>query len=175
MPDDAVLAGWLRTGHAALVAALTSAPPDLACWSFLPAPSPLEFWARRQAHETAIHRADGQGAIGEVDGWPEEFAVDGIEELLFAFYARRAGRVRHNPPRSLALRATDADVGWTLHIGPEGLRAEREASDADCLIEAGAAELYLLLWNRRDAEGLTVRGDASVLDVWRGSARVRWS
>lgn len=30
------------------------------CWTFLDAPSPLAFWARRQAHETAIHRADAQ-------------------------------------------------------------------------------------------------------------------
>src|SRR5579859_3729716 len=59
-PDDAVLVEWFVAGHAALVQALRTADPDLVCWTFLPAPSPLAFWARRQAHETAIHRVDAE-------------------------------------------------------------------------------------------------------------------
>lgn len=61
-PDDAELIGAYRSGHAALVAALRSADPDLECATFMPAPSPLAFWARRQAHGTAIHRYDAQSA-----------------------------------------------------------------------------------------------------------------
>ena len=63
-PGDAELPGWFRDGHAALVRALSEAPPDLDCWAFLAAPSPLAFWARRQAHETAIHRVDAEQAAG---------------------------------------------------------------------------------------------------------------
>jgi uncharacterized protein (TIGR03083 family) len=176
MPDDAALVKWLRTGHAALVASLASAPEDLACWSFLPAPSPLTFWARRQAHETAIHRADAQTAVGGVDGWPAEFAVDGIEELLFGFYGRPSGRLRTDRPRSLALCAADAGLGWTLHIGPEGLKVHTSADGTvDGAVEASAVDLYLLLWNRRGVDGLTVVGEASLLDLWRELARVSWS
>jgi len=58
---DPVLLDWFRTGHAGLVSALETAPPDLACWTFLPgAASPLAFWARRQVHETTMHRIDVQ-------------------------------------------------------------------------------------------------------------------
>src|SRR5215467_14529646 len=67
-PADAELPGWFREGHAALVRALGAAAPGLNCWAFLPAPSPLAFWARRQAHETAIHRVDAeQAAAGTAD------------------------------------------------------------------------------------------------------------
>src|SRR5207253_4063893 len=55
-PADAALLAWFRDGHAALVGTLESAPPDLKCFTFLPAPSALAFWARRQAHETGIHQ-----------------------------------------------------------------------------------------------------------------------
>src|SRR4029450_13488361 len=63
-PGDDALVGWFRAGHATLVDALSAADPALDCWTFLPAPSPLGFWARRQAHETAIHRVDAQGPAG---------------------------------------------------------------------------------------------------------------
>src|SRR5258708_14679634 len=46
-PPDVGLVDWFRDGHAALVDTLQAAPPDVACWSFLPAPPPLAFWARR--------------------------------------------------------------------------------------------------------------------------------
>jgi len=65
-PADAELPGWFREGHAALVRALGAADPGLHCWAFLPAPSPLAFWARRQAHETAIHRVDAE--LGAASG-----------------------------------------------------------------------------------------------------------
>ena len=61
-PADAQLPGWFGEGHAALVRALVAAPPDLECWTFLAAPSPQAFWARRQAHETAVHREDAEQA-----------------------------------------------------------------------------------------------------------------
>src|SRR5258706_12045265 len=57
-PADEELVTWFRDGHTALVETLLAADPTLDCYTFLPAPSPVAFWARRQAHETAIHRAD---------------------------------------------------------------------------------------------------------------------
>ena len=66
---------------------------DLDAFTFLPADSPLEFWARRQAHETAIHRADAEGAAGESPDFGREFAQDGIAEIL----AFDAARVRDRP------------------------------------------------------------------------------
>ena len=63
-PPDAELAAGSRQGCAALADALAAAPADLECWTFLRAPSPLAMWARRQAHETAIHRVDAELAAG---------------------------------------------------------------------------------------------------------------
>lgn len=179
MPGDADLVAWFREGHARLVSDLRAAAPELACWSFLPAPSPLAFWARRQAHETAIHRADAQAALGTVDGHPAEFAVDGVDELLTGFFSRAPNRVRADAPRTLRVTATDADGDWTVHIGPQGARGERTASEpgggADCRLSGPASDLYLALWNRRGTGDLAVEGDRSLLDLWRERAKVRWS
>jgi uncharacterized protein (TIGR03083 family) len=177
-PADAELLDWFRAGHVALLTALESAPPDLDCWSFLPAPSPLAFWARRQAHETAIHRADADSAGGTSSVFPAAFAVDGIEELLFGFGGRRGAGMRTQVERSLELRATDVDAVWHVRLTPGDrgdVVATRQYGDAECTVAAEASELYLLLWNRRTADDLKVEGDAELLGLWRDQVQIRWS
>lgn len=170
--DGAALVEWVHAGHAALVAALEAAPADLTCWTFLPAPSPLAFWARRQAHETAVHRVDAEAALGEGPApVAAAFAADGIDELLTGFHARDRSRVRTTSPKTLAVRTTDApdasgpgDAAWLVHLSDAPPRTERvrAAKDEperagggggrpspDCVVEGPAAALYLTLWNRR--------------------------
>jgi uncharacterized protein (TIGR03083 family) len=174
--DDGALLGWFREGHANLVKTLEAAPADLECWSFLPAPSPLAFWARRQAHETAIHRADAQRSTGgPVTPFAPELAADGVEELLLGFASRRSGRLRADPPRTLGLHATDLGADWLVRVEPDRIMVSREPGDADWSVAGVASDLYLLLWNRRDTEGLQVDGDPALLELWRTSVRVRWN
>lgn len=176
-PSDQDLAPWFRAGHALLVDALRSAPDDLDCWAFLRAPTPLAFWARRQLHETAIHRVDAELASGAVSGVPLEQAVDGIDELLTGFLPRRSSRLRPERPSTIAVQPTDADAAWLVTAGPDGATTERERPGvaADVVVRAPAADLYLVVWNRRDLHGIEVEGDASLLDLWRSSVQVRWS
>jgi hypothetical protein len=133
-PPDEQIIGWFRAGHASLVSVLTEADPAVSCWSFLPAPSPLAFWARRQAHETAIHRIDAQlaaasaasaastapagstasavpaaaGPASGLDPFPPGLAADGIDELLMGFASRNPARLS-DTPATLVIRATDGD------------------------------------------------------------------
>jgi uncharacterized protein (TIGR03083 family) len=151
MPEDAALVDWFRDGHARLVDALATAPRDLACWSFLPAPSPLAFWARRQAHETTIHRVDAELAGPGPSAVPLEFAVDGLDELLLCFFSRRRNRLRFDDPKTLVIVATDAGASWLVRIGPEGASAQRRDGsppNADATVAGPASALYLGLWNR---------------------------
>ncbi|MER6571697.1 maleylpyruvate isomerase family mycothiol-dependent enzyme [Streptomyces sp. NPDC001093] len=174
--DGAELLAWFQEGHRYLVDTLASAAPDVECWHFLPAPSPLAFWARRQAHETTVHRVDAESARG---GAPGEiapgFAVDGVDELLCGFHARAGSRVRSEEPRVLRMRATDVDGAvWTVRLSPEPPVTVRTATeDADCEVAGPAAQLYLSLWNRLPFPGVT--GDASVAALWREKSAVTWS
>jgi uncharacterized protein (TIGR03083 family) len=111
-PADAELIAAYRAGHAALVGTLRDADPGISCATFMPAPSPLAFWARRQAHETAVHRFDAQaarpgGPPGPAGAFGAAFADDGIDELVMGFAARRRYRLRGDGTRSLAIRAAD--------------------------------------------------------------------
>ncbi|HEY7324074.1 MAG TPA: maleylpyruvate isomerase family mycothiol-dependent enzyme [Streptosporangiaceae bacterium] len=186
-PPDGQLLDWFREGHAALVAALRAAPPDLSCWAFLPAPSPLAFWARRQAHETAIHRVDAELAVGgDVTSAEPAFAADGIDELIMGFLARHERRLtadqRAGGRRRVHVQPTDTGAQWQVELTEDGERAAsvRRGSGqdvADCTLAGPAAGLYLILWNRAEpgsATGVRVDGDAAVLRFWRDGARVTW-
>ena len=173
-PADAGLLAWFGDGHAQLTQALRAATDDLSCWSFLPAPSPRAFWARRQAHETAIHRADAESAASGLPSYDAAFAADGVDELLFGFFARPGGKLRSDPPRGLGLRATDSGDAWTMTIGPDGRSATKTADDADCVVTGTASDIYLLLWNRTDSSRLDVEGDTDLLAMWRGTAQIKW-
>ncbi|MGW3034086.1 maleylpyruvate isomerase family mycothiol-dependent enzyme [Streptomyces sp. NPDC001178] len=174
--DGDELLAWFRAGHRYLVDTLTSAAPDMRCWHFLPAPSPLAFWARRQAHETTVHRVDAESARGGGTSTIEPgFAVDGIDELLRGFHARPKSKVRSDEPRVLRVRATDTgDAVWTVRLSQEPPVAVREAAgDADCEVAGPAAQLYLALWNRLPFPAVT--GDTAVAALWSERSAVTWS
>ncbi|MET9662961.1 maleylpyruvate isomerase family mycothiol-dependent enzyme, partial [Streptomyces sp. NPDC006510] len=179
--DGTELLDWFREGHGLLVDALDTAPAGLECWTFLPAPSPLAFWARRQAHETTIHRVDAESARGgRPSPVPDAHAVDGIDELLRGFHARPQSRVRTSAPRSLRVRATDADAIWTVRLSPERPQAVRadgasEEGVVDCELSASAEELYLTLWNRLPLTAITVTGDPEPARIWCEKSGVTWS
>jgi uncharacterized protein (TIGR03083 family) len=176
LPDDGHLLDWFREGHTRLVETLSTADPDTQCWSFLPAPSPVAFWARRQAHETGIHRVDAQSPSGpdHITPFAPDFAVDGIEEFLFGFLSRPDGREKVEPPRTLQLHATDAEGDWLIRLDEE-VDVHRGHGEADCSVAGPASDLHLLLWNRRRPEGLDVDGDPSILTIWKDSVQVHWS
>lgn len=179
---DGELGAWFRTGHRDLVARLAQAPADLTCWTFLAAPSPLAFWARRQAHETAVHRVDAESASGGghsgIDG---AFALDGIDELLAGFHTRSRSRVRTEAPRTLLVRATDPPGGaeglgeWLIQLSQEPPRVERtDGAGADCVVSGPAAGLYVALWNRSGFEQaeVEVSGDGSLAALWQRTSAV---
>lgn len=173
-PDDNELINWYLDTNANLVGALESAPPDVEAFTFLPAPSPLAMWARRQAHETAIHRFDAENAAGTASGFDPVFASDGIDELLVGFAPRReefpvAG------DQTMVVHTEDTDDRWHLTLGPEGITTIRGDGPADATLTGDASDLYLALWNRGGDSRITITGDSELLDKWRHNMRVRWS
>lgn len=167
----AELLAWFREGHADLVRTLSEAPRDVQCWTFLPTapPSPLAFWARRQAHETAVHRMDAESSLGLAPSAPlPEFAEDGVDELLTGFHARPRSRVRTAEPRVLRIRALDTAASWTVHLSSEPARTVPGTTDepVDCELSGEAAWLYAALWNRVPLAGPGVSGDLSLARLW---------
>jgi uncharacterized protein (TIGR03083 family) len=173
-PSDADLVGWYLDTNVNLVNALESAPLDLECRTFLPAPSPLAMWARRQAHETAIHRLDAQEAGDSTSGFGAIFAADGIDELLSAF-APRNDKFPLEESKLMLVSADDTGDAWYTTLGPDGITTERQGGDADVVVSGSASALYVSLWNRGVDAGVYVSGDSTVFKAWHENHRLRWS
>lgn len=173
-PEDERLVDWYLDTNANLVRALEASPEDLDAMTFLPAPSPLAMWARRQAHETAVHRFDAQNATGTATGFDPVFAADGIDEVLAAFAPRRR-RFPTTATMTMLVDAADADERWHVTMAPEGVVTSHGDGPADVTLSGTASDLYLALWNRGDSPDITITGDHGVLVAWHEGHRVRWS
>jgi len=173
-PPDQELLAWFAKGHRKLVATLAGAPAELECFTFLEAPSPLAMWARRQAHETSIHRLDAELACAATTGFAAELAVDGIDELLTAFITRPGRGPRADLPTSLAVMPTDDGARWIVRFDADGCRTERVAADADATVSGSASDLYMWVWNRPSIGEVVATGNASVLESWRDTVHIRW-
>ena len=129
--------------------------PTLQCWTFLRATSPLAMWARRQAHETAIHRVDAELAAGPgTSGFDPSFAADGIDELLTCFIVRsRTGLRADSGAHDAGRRRRRATATGRSLIGPDGVVTEPGSPGADAEVRGEASDLYQVLWNRRETRG----------------------
>jgi uncharacterized protein (TIGR03083 family) len=197
---DPDLLGWFSAGHLALVETLTAADPAVDCATFMAAPSPLAFWARRQAHETAIHRADAERAAAghaaaTTPDYSPEFAADGIDELITGFGARRKYQPPPQPQAAgeglLRVITTDSGDAWSIELRQGSLQPRRETraeagvdaangagrqDGAGCTVIGPAAGLYLYLWNRVSATeaAIATTGNPALLASWLAAVNVRW-
>jgi uncharacterized protein (TIGR03083 family) len=162
--------GWLADGAAPLIAALRSAGPDTAVWTW-GAGRRSGWWARRMLHETTVHRADAEFALGR---WPDidpAVAADGIEEFLALLpFGRRPRENLGSLPdgKSLHLHATDTDGEWLIRFTDGTVTWSRGHEKATAAVRGPVAALLLFSYGRvhHIAEPLTVFGDSSVLDAW---------
>lgn len=165
------LVDWFAEGYPALARALATAGPDETVWSWTPFTT-TGFWARRQANELAVHRWDGEGALGADAPAPIEAdqAVDAIDEVLELLpYRRRAATIRGDG-ETIHLHATDAEGEWLVRLTADGASFTREHAKGDVAARGPASELLLVLLGRRPPAAVETFGDASLLERWQRDA-----
>ena len=179
-PDDpAQHVGWLHAGADRVVDAVRAAGDDQ-MWAF-GRQRPAAFWARRMAHETAVHRADAQIATGRAPVIDADIAADGIDEWLMDLSGPDEGEpdlrlAALAEGQSLHVHATDVPAGageWLIRRDQAGVRAGREHGKADAALRGGASDLLLVLMNRLppDDRAVQVLGDPAVLSRWLAGTR----
>lgn len=168
--DPAHRPGWLRDGAALLIASVREAG-DATVWA-LGRERPASFWARRMAHETAVHRADAEITIGIPPVIAADLAADGIDEWLTELSVRPGGEPRPAAlPAGQSLHVHTADVPggeWLVRHGEDGITVRREHDHADVALRGPASALLLVLLRRLPPgdPAVQVLGDQQVLSRW---------
>ena len=176
LPDDpGQQASWLRDGAARLIVTVRDAGAD-PVWAFTRL-RPASFWARRMAHETAVHRADAEIAVCRAPVVDPGIAVDGIDEWLgfqdepgddsqdARLDALADGQVLH-------LHATDEGLDgageWLVRRAGDRISVDHGHGKGDAAVRGPASALLLILVRRLPADhpGVQVIGDRTVLDHW---------
>ncbi len=168
----------LARAYAALRAEFAGRAPSSPAYTFYGPDQTVGFWVRRMAHETVIHRIDGELAGGMVSGEdslpiPEELAVDGIDELLRVFMSWASREWPEDFTEILAAGAGSVGIGailippapaetsWLVSWGPDGVTVDTEVDQpAPAAISGPADAVMRWLWRRSDS-GVTVAGDES--------------
>jgi uncharacterized protein (TIGR03083 family) len=180
LPEPAAATDWLRRGAITLCETLADGDPCFEYAAFLtdPASPRLLFWARRQAMETSVHRADAESALGRCTQLAHDVALDGIDEFVTGFLPRTRTPLRTDEPHSLQIAPDYSEQRWTVLISSEMPVTERRAADApsdvDCCVSGSASDIYLALWNRASLDALKIEGDRSSIDMLRGNVQIRW-
>jgi uncharacterized protein (TIGR03083 family) len=161
---------WLADGAAPLITTLRSAGPDAAVWSW-GADHRASWWARRMLHETTVHRADAEFAVGAEPSFDPVVAADGIDEFLGNLPAlpRRLEHLASLPAgESLHLHATDSDGEWLIKFADGTVTWSRGHEKATAAVRGPVGLLLLFTYGRvRGSDPrLAVFGDSSLLDAW---------
>jgi uncharacterized protein (TIGR03083 family) len=181
-PDGAAdRAAWINAGAGRVVAATTAAG-DEPVWAFGRL-APASFWARRQAHETLMHRVDAELAVGREVVLDGGMAADGIDEWLGSVtdprYRQQGDGSQALPAgAALHLRATGtgepgdgAAAEWVIRNAGGGLSLHRGPGPADVSVCGPADRLLLVLVCRVPPEdtALAVTGDGTLFSGWLGA------
>jgi uncharacterized protein (TIGR03083 family) len=173
-PTGVAVLAWWDEQYATLLKLLDWLDPSLPAWNWAPQTKKAEFWHRRMAHETAVHRWDAQMAVALNEPIEAKLAADGITEVLDTWLPagkRRGPLDRHGV---VALRAIDVAEVWNVRLRGEGIAL----LDTDTLLDhhhhneraiaiGTASDLLLALYGRVPFDVLDVAGDESLLAALR--------
>ncbi len=168
--DVAAYPAWFAEGVGPLMTALREAGGDTPIWTFGP-DRHVRFWSRRVLHETLIHRADAELALGRTPEVPAERAVDGIEEFLTNALATPSVsaslREFGHTGETIHLHTTDHVADWLVHLATDGVTWERTSGHGDAAVAGTSRDLLLLVYGRLPLDRrFTVFGDRELLSGW---------
>ena len=162
---------WIAAGAQTMLTTLRAVDPDAPMFAW-GADQHARFWARRMLHETVVHHADVQLAIGVEPSIPAEIALDTVDEFL----DNLASAAGFNPEIAnlagdgvtIHLHATDAPGEWMIERTPDGFTYAHGHGKGDVALRGPISDLALWMYARRSwtEAAFETFGDTALLDHW---------
>lgn len=154
---------WFVERRRAVEDALRDLDPSTAVWTWS-SDRTGAFYRRRMVHETAVHLADVQRALGLPTRIERDVCIDGIDEYFDVMVPRVIGS-KAIPSGSLHLHCTDGPGEWLAVPGDSTIQVTREHAKGAVAWRGSAQSLLLAVWGRVDGD-LDIIGDDSVSTEW---------
>jgi uncharacterized protein (TIGR03083 family) len=181
-PEGDVLK-WYAEGLDEMLAVFVDADLSAPSYTWCDHDHTADWWVRRMAHETVIHRADALIAAGETPTIEASLAEDGVDEILdeFMIGGPSWGEIALSD-RTIRLRSGDRE--WNLRSAVFSGTSPTTGTSYQALdtlvydsgvtpmatVTTDPATLDLWLWGRGDLPDGAVDGDVSIVEHLRSLA-----
>ena len=148
---------FMSWGFMAITTALDINRPERPTWSWHHSDHSVDFWFRRMAHETVIHRIDAEQAVGTVSKIDEALALDGVDEVLDFLPLMGSWPEVPNVDFgivSIVVSTKNGSKVWDLHFTDQAATvsaADQVNALARLVISGDAEAMDLYLWGRIDS------------------------
>jgi uncharacterized protein (TIGR03083 family) len=143
-------ADWFQAGIDSAIATMSKVEPGQPRWTWAKpgGGDTTDWYFRRIAQETLVHRIDAELAAGDVTDVDAAFAADGIAEMFEVFVPLASGRAINGDGRTIHLHATDVESEWLLRLQQDRVDAEPSHGKGDAALRGMARDLLLMSWGR---------------------------
>lgn len=181
--DD--LVDWFDETASDLLGMLSAHEPTESVWTFFAPDQTVGFWYRRIAHETLIHRIDGEQAHGSVSEIDRTLAADGVDEILTVMISESPSWATLELDDRFA-RLEIPGQAWTVQLGrwsgtSPNTDVEYTEVPALMLVDPGtscrtvvtgtAEAMDRWLWGRGGLRDLAIQGDPADAAAIRAAAK----
>jgi uncharacterized protein (TIGR03083 family) len=173
-PADRSAIEWFTDAHRRLLEMFDRNQPTTPSATWWPPDQTVGFWARRMAHETAVHRLDAELAAATPSPIDPDLATDGIAEILEIMLA---GDWTDEPDDTASGQrvsiGADGHAGgrsWLVTIDRAAVdvtEGVRDDASAHARIEGEPADVDLWLWGRAPDARVRRSGDDRALALLR--------
>jgi len=171
MPDDKTPVEFATEALDDLVDALMSCESDTPMWNWADQPPTAAFWARRMAHEAAVHRYDAQSAHDMAQPIAAELAQDGLDELVDVILPVIVARDTPALPEATYAFVAPDEEAWCIRLGSDGITRADAGATPDVTVRGTTSALMLAALNRVEWSSLEIDGDEGLLDAWSKAMR----
>jgi uncharacterized protein (TIGR03083 family) len=175
-PTDESVVTWFEAELSQIVAFLDELDPHAPAWNWAPQARIAQFWHRRMANETAVHRWDAQVATRLPEPLESKLAGDVVAEALDTFLAAGRRRLATDVSGLAHLTATDLGQEWFVRLRGPGIAVldtdtllDDDAHPARAAASGTASDLALALWGRVTFDVVDTAGDIALLEALRVS------
>jgi uncharacterized protein (TIGR03083 family) len=166
-PADRGPVEWFTDAHARLLEMFGRSEPTTPSATWWPPDQTVGFWARRMAHETAVHRADAELAGGSPTPIDADLATDGVDEILHLMLAGDWSDAPDEAATGQRVAIATGDRTWVVANSREAVTVTEGDGARDAGVEGDPSDVDLWLWGRAGDDRVIRSGDAEALRVLR--------